>query len=85
MMKHEQDSGEAKGSAAPRRRPRPAADMTFDYKDVDLLRRFLTEEGKIVPARMSRLNRHQQRQLTREVKRARQLAMLPFAGSIYND
>jgi ribosomal protein S18 len=85
-MKTETDAYESKGGGATaRRRPRPAADLVFDYKDVDLLRRFLTEEGKIVPARMSRLNRKQQSNLTTEVKRARQLALLPFAGSLYTE
>jgi len=85
-MKTETDAYESKGGGAPtRRRPRPAADLVFDYKDVDLLRRFLTEEGKIVPARMSRLNRKQQTDLTVAVKRARQLALLPFAGSIFSE
>jgi len=85
-MKTETDSYESKRGEAPtRRRPRPAADLVFDYKDVDLLRRFLTEEGKIVPARMSRLNRKQQTDLTIAVKRARQLALLPFAGSIFGE
>lgn len=65
----------------PRKRPRPAADLFFDYKDVELLKSFLTESGKIVPARVSRLSRAQQRQLAREIKRARQLALLPVASS----
>jgi len=62
-----------------RRRPRPPVDMIFDYKDIDSLRQFLSDGGKIVPARVSRLSRKQQRVLTTEVKRARQLAMLPFS------
>ena len=62
-----------------RRRPRPPVDLIFDYKDIDSLRQFLSDGGKIVPARVSRLSRKQQRQLTTEVKRARQLALLPFS------
>lgn len=63
-----------------KRRYRYPADMVFDYKDTDTLKRFLTEEGRVVPARVSRLSMRQQRKLTREVKRARQLALLPFCG-----
>ena len=60
-----------------RRRQRPPKEMTFDYKDVDTLQDFLTPGGRIVPARVSRLNSKQQRQLARAVKRARQIALLP--------
>ncbi len=50
----------------------------IDYKDVDLLRRFITERGKILPRRITGLTAKQQRQLTRSIKQARILAMLPF-------
>lgn len=59
-----------------KRRPRPAKDTNFDYKDVELLQQFVSPGGKIVAARVSRLNAKQQRQLTRAVKRARQLALI---------
>ena len=60
-----------------KRRPRPGKDIFFDYKDVELLAQFTSPGGKIVPARVSRLNAKQQRQLCRAVKRSRQLALLP--------
>ncbi len=60
-----------------KRRPRPAKDMIFDHKDVEMLSQFTTPGGKIVAARVSRLNAKQQRQLATAVKRARQLALLP--------
>jgi small subunit ribosomal protein S18 len=50
----------------------------IDYKDVDLLRRFITERGKILPRRITGLTARQQRDLTRSIKRARVLALLPF-------
>ncbi|MEO0376057.1 30S ribosomal protein S18 [Acaryochloris thomasi RCC1774] len=50
----------------------------IDYKDVDLLRRFITERGKILPQRITGLTSRQQRDLTRAIKRARTLALLPF-------
>ncbi len=50
----------------------------IDYKDVDLLRKFITERGKILPRRITGLTSKQQRDLTRSIKRARILALLPF-------
>lgn len=50
----------------------------IDYKDVDLLRRFITERGKVLPRRVTGLTAKQQRRLTVAVKRARLLALLPF-------
>ncbi|MBF2079982.1 MAG: 30S ribosomal protein S18 [Synechococcales cyanobacterium T60_A2020_003] len=51
---------------------------TIDYKDVDLLRKFITERGKILPRRITGLTAKQQRDLTQAIKRARILALLPF-------
>jgi len=70
--------GEKKFSSF-RRRERPAVDMILDYKDVDTLRSFIAEGGRIVPARVNRLNRTQQRDVAIQIKRARQLALLPMA------
>jgi small subunit ribosomal protein S18 len=50
----------------------------IDYKDVDLLRKFVTERGKILPRRITGLTAKQQRDLTQAIKRARILALLPF-------
>ena len=49
-----------------------------DYKDVDLLKDFVTENGKIIPARITGTKAKYQRQLTSAVKRARFLALLPY-------
>ena len=49
-----------------------------DYKDERLLSRFLTERGKIIPARLSGMCARHQRQLSRAIKRARHIAVLPF-------
>ena len=51
--------------------------LVFDYKNPQMLKNFLSDRGKIVPARISGLNAQQQRALTRAVKRARILALLP--------
>ena len=53
----------------------------IDYKDVDLLKKFLTEQGKILPRRMTGLTARQQRNLTTAVKRARIMALLPFTNT----
>lgn len=53
----------------------------FDYKDVDTLKRYITEMGKIKPRRQTGNCARCQRQLAREVKRARHLALLPFVIS----
>jgi small subunit ribosomal protein S18 len=50
----------------------------IDYKDVDLLRKFITERGKILPRRITGLTSKQQHDLTAAVKRARLVALLPF-------
>ena len=50
----------------------------IDYKDVDLLKKFITERGKILPRRPTGLTAKQQRDLTNAVKRARIVALLPF-------
>lgn len=54
--------------------------LTLDYKDVDTLRRFTTERGKILPRRITGTCAKHQRQLSREIKRARAIALLPFVA-----
>jgi len=56
-------------------------DVTIDYKDSKTLRSFVTERGKIIPRRIYGTCAKHQRQLTEAVKRARQLALLPYMGS----
>lgn len=50
----------------------------IDYKDLNLLRAYVTETGKIVPSRITGTKSHYQRQLAAAVKRARYLALLPY-------
>ncbi len=50
----------------------------IDYKDVRRLRNLVTERGKIIPRRISGNCAYHQRQLTRAIKRARHLALMPF-------
>ncbi len=54
----------------------------IDYKQVDMLQRFVTEEGKIRPRRQTGTCAKHQRQLAKAVKRARHVALLPFAGEV---
>ena len=50
-----------------------------DWKDVDFLREFLGDRSKIAPRRVSRANARTQRQIRVAIKRARQMALLPYA------
>lgn len=53
----------------------------IDYKDVDVLRDFISENGKIIPARLTGTKSHYQRQLDTAIKRARFLALLPYSDN----
>ena len=53
----------------------------IDYKDIDLLKLFITEQGKILPRRATGVTVQQQRQLAKAIKRARVLSLLPFVAS----
>jgi small subunit ribosomal protein S18 len=50
----------------------------IDYKDVKLLQRYVSERGKIVPSRITAVSAKKQRELARAIKRARNIALLPF-------
>nr|YP_009496917.1 ribosomal protein S18 [Rhizosolenia fallax]AWT39630.1 ribosomal protein S18 [Rhizosolenia fallax] len=52
----------------------------IDYKDIDLLKLFITEQGKILPRRATGVTVQQQRKLAKAIKRARILALLPFVA-----
>ncbi|MFI1226852.1 MULTISPECIES: 30S ribosomal protein S18 [unclassified Streptomyces] len=65
-------------------RPNPldAARITYiDYKDTDLLRRFISDRGKIRSRRVTRISAQQQRQMAAAIKNAREMALLPYSGS----
>jgi small subunit ribosomal protein S18 len=53
----------------------------IDYKDIDLLRLFITEQGKILPRRATGVTVQQQRQIAKAIKRARILSLLTFVAS----
>ncbi len=82
--KEKMDMGDKKGMAA----RKPAfkkkickfcqGSAPADYKNPDMLKRYITERGKILPARITGTCAKHQRALSREIKRARVLAYLPF-------
>lgn len=55
-------------------------DLKIDYKDVALLKRFLSPRGKILPSRITGVSAKNQRQLAQAIKRARDLAFLPYVA-----
>lgn len=52
--------------------------QTIDYKDVKLLQKYVSERGKIVPSRITAVSGKKQRELAKAIKRARNIALLPF-------
>ena len=52
----------------------------IDYKNVAMLKRYITEKGKILPRRQTGVCAHHQRQLAQAIKRARIMALIPFKG-----
>ena len=55
--------------------------VDINYKDVALLKQFVTERGKILPRRITGVSAKQQRTITKAIKRARCIALMPFAAS----
>lgn len=54
--------------------------LEFDYKDPQRLRQYITDRGKIIPRRVSGLTAKEQRELTTAIKRARNLALIPYTA-----
>jgi small subunit ribosomal protein S18 len=63
-----------------RRRPRQVVPDYVDWKDVDYLRRFIPERGKIMPRRISGITAKDQRRVAQAIKRARSMALIPFVA-----
>ncbi|MCI5219401.1 MAG: 30S ribosomal protein S18 [Candidatus Electrothrix sp. LOE2] len=57
-------------------------EVVIDYKDVKVLKGFVTERGKIIPKRIYGTCAAHQRQLTEAIKRARHLALIPYTGFV---
>lgn len=87
MALRNNDQDDDKQSKGPKGRPtrrRRVSRLTaeridyIDYKDVKLLQTFIAENGKILPRRLSGLSAYQQRKVTEAIKRARNIALLPY-------
>ena len=61
-----------------RRRPRQVVPEYVDWKDVDYLKQFIPERGKIMPRRISGISAKDQRRVAAAIKRARSMALLPY-------
>jgi small subunit ribosomal protein S18 len=61
-----------------RRRQGPVVPDYVDWKDVDFLKRFIPERGKILPRRISQISAKDQRRVAQAIKRARSMALIPF-------
>ena len=57
--------------------------INIDYRDADTLKGFISENGKILSSRYTRLNAKEQRKLTKAIKKARLLGLLPFTCLLY--
>jgi len=87
MARQQRDSnsggGRRRRGLSDRGRPRKYARLKvdeIDYKDLSLLRRFISDRGKTRSRRVTGLSRKHQQQLALAVKRARELALLPYVG-----
>ena len=80
--RQQQSSGDGRRPFFRRRKTCPFSGTNapkIDYKDVKLLQRYISEKGKIVPARITAVSQKKQRKLAQAIKRARVLALLPFS------
>ena len=53
---------------------------SFNYIDIDILTQYTTEQGKILPKRITGLTTKKQKEITKQIKRARILSLMPFVG-----
>lgn len=73
--------GRGRGTSLEKRTPRPKPKIDFtvdtlDFKNVNLLRQFVTDNGRILPRKYTGLPAHYQRRLNRAIKRARQMLLM---------
>ena len=80
----EQNNDEQRPDRGPRRFQRRRQNQIvpdyLDWKDVDYLKRFIPERGKIMPRRISGVSAKDQRRIAKAIKRARAMALLPFVA-----
>ncbi|PRZ41513.1 SSU ribosomal protein S18P [Antricoccus suffuscus] len=68
----------------PKKKPNPlmSAEIEYiDYKDINLLRKFISDRGKIRARRVTGVSSQQQRQLAKAIKNAREMALLPYTST----
>ncbi len=81
LMKNARSAGLREPFTRKKIDPLAASKIEFvDYKDVPTLRKFITDTGKILPARITGLSRANQRMVTKAIKRARNIGLLPYRG-----
>ena len=83
-MEKENSRESSKKNVRSKYRTEYAGDHNFDYKDPASLGRFISDGGKITPARISKLSIAQQKQVSAAVKKARNLALLPSGTDAYD-
>lgn len=79
LEKSKDRQGRRGGMEARTPRPKPKIDFTLealDFKNVNLLRQFVTDQGRILPRKYTGLPAHYQRRLNRSIKRARQMLLM---------
>ena len=76
QKKHERGDREDRGEFPSRRRPAIPASDKIDLNDIEVLKRYVTEYGKIIPARVTGVTAMQQRQIKKGVRRARNMGLM---------
>ena len=76
QKKHERGDREDRGEFTSRRRPAVPANDKIDLNDIEVLKRYVTEYGKIIPARVTGVTAMQQRQIKKGVRRARNMGLM---------
>ena len=83
MARGKRETGPRRPRRGDRVRPRKYTRVnveSIDYKDLSTLRRFISDRGKVRSRRVTGLSRRHQQQLSVAIKRARELALLPYVG-----
>jgi small subunit ribosomal protein S18 len=83
MRRTPREPSESRGSRKRKRCPFTTENFEcIDYKDVETLLQFITERGKILPRRITGVSSYYQRRLTKAIKLARHVALLPFVAEV---
>lgn len=80
MLTGDEQFGDKMPRRFQRRRPRQVVPDYVDWRDVDYLKQYIPERGKIMPRRISGISAKDQRRIAKAIKRARTMALLPFVA-----